>query len=322
MEFIKLPNEEIERLALEENFDLIGFAKVEELKEEYERYIAWLERGYAAEMKYMEKNLDLRKNLSLLLENCKSIITFGANYFKSRIKYSNDENYGKVSRYAVGIDYHLILWNKCKKICKKIKSKYPAFEYKYYVDTGPILEKVWGQKSGIGWIGKNTLLINPKLGSWFFIAIILTNAEFDYSTPMADRCGRCSRCVDACPTQALTKDRYLDSNKCISYYTIEYKDKSFPENMNLNFQSWIFGCDICQEVCPFNLKFQRDGQMSDFFAENLNIQLDLNDIINDWNENFFKERFLKSSIKRSKLNGMKRNANYLIRQNKLLNKNE
>jgi epoxyqueuosine reductase len=322
MEFIKLPNEEIERLALEENFDLIGFAKVEELKEEYERYIAWLERGYAAEMKYMEKNLDLRKNLSLLLENCKSIITFGANYFNSRIKYSNDENYGKVSRYAVGIDYHLILWNKCKKICKKIKSKYPAFEYKYYVDTGPILEKVWGQKSGIGWIGKNTLLINPKLGSWFFIAIILTNAEFDYSTPMADRCGRCSRCVDACPTQALTKDRYLDSNKCISYYTIEYKDESFPENMNLNFQSWIFGCDICQEVCPFNLKFQRDGQMSDFFAENLNIQLDLNDIINDWNENFFKERFLKSPIKRSKLNGMKRNANYLIRQNKLLNKNE
>lgn len=311
---MKIPNEIIIELAKKENFDLVGFAKAEDLEAEYQRYLEWINKNYGAGMNYMKKNIELRKNPKLLFPECLSVITLGANYFNSNIAYPDNDNFGKISRYAIGIDYHYILWNKCEKLCSYIKSIYPDFSYKYYVDTGPIMEKVWGQKSGIGWIGKNTLLINPKIGSWFFIAIILTNAEFEYSTPMPDHCGTCKRCVEACPTGALSDNRYLNSNKCVSYYTIEYKESNFPDDLNLNFDNWLFGCDICQEVCPFNAKFQTNSTIKEFFNDNLRPAYNLIAILNEWDESYFSKTFSKTPLKRAKLKGIKRNANYLLKK--------
>ena len=293
-------------------FDLVGFAESKELDIEIERLSEWLDHGYQAGMTYMQRNLDKKKNVKKFLSTAKSVISLGINYY-SPDKYSEQDNRGKVSRYAWGKDYHLVIWEKLDKIIGELKHKEPSFEAASYVDTGPVMDKAWAVRSGIGWLGKHTNVINKKIGSWFFIANIITNWEFEYSNPIEDFCGSCTACIDACPTNAIIKEYVVDSNKCISYLTIENK-QNIPEEFKSQFENWVFGCDICQDVCPWNIKFSKFMPTKEFHPEKGNREFNLDDVLN-LTKTEFDKRFSVSPIKRAKLSGLKRNAEFLLSKN-------
>ncbi|MEO8399575.1 MAG: tRNA epoxyqueuosine(34) reductase QueG, partial [Ignavibacteriaceae bacterium] len=216
---------------------------------------------------------------------------------------------GKISRYAWGEDYHLVIWEKLNKLTKELQNIDPAFECKSYVDTGPVMDKAWAVQAGIGWLGKHTNVINREIGSWFFIANIITNFEFDYSLQIQDFCGSCTACLDACPTNAIVEEYVVDSNKCISYLTIENKN-DIADEFKDKFDNWVFGCDICQDVCPWNNKFSITTKTQKFFLKNDNKEIIIDEILKMTQEDFNK-RFKNSAIKRSKLNGLKRNAEFV-----------
>ncbi len=303
-----ITNEIVIQKAKEIGFDLVGFAKADELKEEIDKLETWLSNGFQAGMSYMERNVEKRKNVKNILPNSKSVISLGLNYYTKKI-FSNKNNLGKVSRYAWGVDYHLIIWEKLSLLEKELKEIDPLFESMSYVDTGPVMDKSWAVKAGLGWLGKHTNVINKNYGSWIFLSTILTNYEFKYSTQIIDHCGTCTACIDACPTDAIVQDYIVDANKCISYLTIENKNE-IPAEFKNKFENWIFGCDICQDVCPWNSKFSTVTQIEDFFPSTGNGQLNLDEIIN-MNEEEFKIRFERSPIKRTKLSGLKRNAKFI-----------
>ncbi len=289
-------------------FDIIGFSKYQVLKKEIQNLENWLSENYQAGMKYMEKNLEKRKDVSNILPNCKSVISLGINYFVNE-KFEKSKDSGKVSRYAWGKDYHLIIWQKLDGLIEFGKNENSSFKAKSYVDTGPVMDKIWAEKSGIGWQGKHSNIINKEIGSWFFISTILTNFDFEeYDTQQNDFCGTCTACIDACPTDAIIQDKVVDSNKCISYLTIENKNE-IPEEFIGKFNDWIFGCDICQDVCPWNIKFA-DSTNSNDFLEIKNKMLSFNEIENMENSEF-RNRYGESPILRSKLKGLRRNAEFL-----------
>lgn len=310
---MKLTNDIIETLAKNSGFNLVGFAKVEILENEVNKLKYWLNLNLNSGMKYMEKNIDKRKNVKLILEEAKSIISLGLNYYTD-YEYSNDDKFGKVSRYAFGKDYHLIIWEKLEQLILQIKNIDSTFEGISYVDTGPVMDKVWAIRAGLGWMGKHTNVINREFGSWFFIANIITNYEFNYSQQIEDFCGSCTACIDACPTNAIVNEYVLDANKCISYLTIENKDDEIPDEFKNKFENWIFGCDICQDVCPWNNKFSQKTSVKEFLPRNA--ELNVNEILN-MNEEEFKIRFSDSPIKRAKLKGLKRNAKFISQNNSL-----
>ncbi len=295
--------------AKELGFDLIGFAKYEILDKEVADLKTWLENKYNAGMSYMERNIDKRKNVRNILENTTSIISLGMNYYVNET-YEEESDLGKVSRYAWGRDYHYTIWEKLDELEKYLK-KIPGTEVKTYVDTGPVMDKTWAIKAGLGWQGKHSNVISKKIGSWFFIATVLTNLEFEnYDKPITDFCGSCTACIDACPTNAIVEDYVVDANKCISYLTIENKNEISNEFIG-KFDNWIFGCDICQDVCPWNKKFSKQTTILDF----LNIEnktLKLSEVIKMENREF-KTRFKESPILRTKLKGLKRNAEFLLK---------
>ncbi len=295
--------------AKELGFDLIGFAKYETLDKEVADLKTWLENKYNAGMSYMERNIDKRKNVRNILENTTSIISLGMNYYVNET-YEEESDLGKVSRYAWGRDYHYTIWEKLDELEKYLK-KIPGTEVKTYVDTGPVMDKTWAIKAGLGWQGKHSNVISKKIGSWFFIATVLTNLEFEnYDKPITDFCGSCTACIDACPTNAIVEDYVVDANKCISYLTIENKNEISNEFIG-KFDNWIFGCDICQDVCPWNKKFSKQTTILDF----LNIEnktLKLSEVIKMENREF-KTRFKESPILRTKLKGLKRNAEFLLK---------
>ena len=293
-------------------FDLVGFAESKELDIEIERLSEWLDHGYQAGMTYMQRNLDKKKDVKKFLSTAKSVISLGINYY-SPDKYSEQDNRGKVSRYAWGKDYHLVIWEKLDKIIGELKHKEPSFEAASYVDTGPVMDKAWAVRSGIGWLGKHTNVINKKIGSWFFIANIITNWEFEYSNPIENFCGSCTACIDACPTNAIIKEYVVDSNKCISYLTIENK-QNIPEEFKSQFENWVFGCDICQDVCPWNIKFSKFMATKEFHPQKGNRELNMDDVLN-LTKTEFDKRFSVSPIKRAKLSGLKRNAEFLLSKN-------
>lgn len=305
---MSLNNEYISNLVSSYGFDLVGFAEANELETEAQRLTDWLDKGYQAGMTYMKRNLDKRKDVKKILSTAKSILSLGMNYYSPN-EYSEQNNRGKVSRYAWGKDYHLVIWGKLDKIISELKDKEPKFEAASYVDTGPVMDKAWAVRGGLGWQGKHTNVINKKIGSWFFIANIITNWEFEYSNPIEDFCGSCTACVDACPTDAIVKEYVVDSNKCISYLTIENK-QNIPEEFNSHVENWIFGCDICQDVCPWNLKFSQVASIKEFHSEKGNKELDLNEVLN-LTKTEFDKKFAVSPIKRTKLSGLKRNAEFL-----------
>lgn len=311
---MKITNEKIESLAKNLGFDLIGFAKAEILENEVNKLKDWLNLNLNSGMKYMEKNIEKRKDVKFILENAKSIISLGMNYY-TNYNYSNEDKFGKVSRYAFGKDYHLVIWEKLDKLIEQIKNIDSSFEGISYVDTGPVMDKVWAVRAGIGWMGKHTNVINRDYGSWFFIANIITNYEFNYSQQIEDYCGSCTACIDACPTNAIVNEYVLDANKCISYLTIENKEEKISDEFKGKFDNWVFGCDICQDVCPWNNKFSQTTLLEDFLPKNA--ELNINEILN-MNDEEFKIRFSDSPIKRAKLKGLKRNAKFISQKHSLM----
>lgn len=303
----KLTNQIVIGKAKQLGFDLVGFAKADLLEDETEKLQKWIDKGYHASMNYMEKNLHKRKNVKEILPSAKSIISLTVNYFTDE-HHSNDKDKGKVSRYAWGKDYHLIIWQKLDQLETILKEIEPELEILSYVDTGPVMDKAWAVRAGIGWMGKHTNVINPDYGSWFFIATLITNYEFDYSKMIVDHCGTCTACIDACPTKAIVQEYVVDSNKCISFQTIENKEE-IPVELKGKFDNWIFGCDICQDVCPWNHKFSQQSWIKEFHPLNKELT---NDEVLKLDDQTFKERFAESPIKRTKLKGLKRNAKFLF----------
>ena len=305
---MKLTNEIVTEKAKSLGFDLVGFAKAEILEEETKYLKKWLASGYQSGMAYMERNIEKRKNISNILPDAKSVISLATNYYTDE-NYSNDEDSGKVSRYAWGKDYHLIIWEKLEELETELKKTDSNFECKSYVDTGPVMDKVWANRAGLGWLAKNTNIINKDFGSWIFLSTLITNYEFEYNEPIEDMCGTCTACIDACPTKAIIEPYVVDSNKCISYLTIENKE-DIPEKFNDKFDNWLFGCDVCQDVCPWNIKFSQVTFEKSFYPVKGNKEIKLEKILK-MEQNEFKNRFESSPIKRAKLKGLKRNSLHL-----------
>ncbi len=304
-----LDNMVVVKTANDLGFELVGFSPAIELTDETLKLQKWLDSGYQAGMKYMERNTERRKNVKEILSTAKSVISLGLNYYTSE-EYSGEKSKGKVSRYAWGKDYHLIIWKKLDELIKLLKKINPSFEAISYVDTGPLMDKAWAVNSGLGWFGKHSNVINRNYGSWFFIANIICNTEFNYSNIEVDHCGSCTACIDECPTSAIVSDYVVDANKCISYLTIENKG-DIPEKFQDKFDNWIFGCDICQDVCPWNNKFSKITSVSEFNNVG-NKELFLEEI-NNMSGVEFKQRFKDSPILRAKLKGLLRNANFVLK---------
>lgn len=303
----KLTNEIVISKAKSLGFDLVGFAQAVQLTDEIEKLNLWLDNKFQAGMSYMERNIHKRKNPKEILPDAKSIISLALIY-NTPFYHSNDKDFGKISRYAWGKDYHLIIWEKLDQLENELKAIDSNFNSISYVDTGPVMDKVWAVKAGLGWMGKHTNIINREIGSWFFIANIICNYEFEYSEQIPDFCGECTACIDACPTDAIVQPYVVDSNKCISYQTIENKNE-IAEELKGKFENWLFGCDICQEVCPWNKKFSITTSLKDFYPRNK--ELTYSEIM-QMDEETFKEKFSDSPIKRTKLSGLKRNAKFLF----------
>ena len=307
---MKLTNELVIQKAKAIGFDLVGFAKTEELQVEVEKLEQWLKNCYHAGMEYMERYGEKRKDLSKILSSAKSVIFLAVNYYANE-HHSRKESNGKISRYAWGKDYHLIIWAMLDELEEVIKDCEPNFESISYVDTGPVMDKAWAAKAGIGWMGKHSNIINREFGSWIFIANIITSSVFDYTEQIPDFCGSCTACIDACPTDAINSDYVVDSNKCISYLTIENKG-GIPEELLGKFDGWLFGCDICQDVCPWNKKFSNSTRNIDFLHPKIK-EMNLEEVLK-MDEAEFAERFKLSPVKRTKLKGLKRNAEFLLKK--------
>ena len=298
-EFIKLKSKEL-------GFMSCGISKSGFLSNEADRFESWLKNNYHGKMSYMERNFDKRLDTTKLVENSKSVISLTYNYYPKKVLKS-DSTF-KISKYAYGKDYHVVLKKKLKQLLNIMKDKFGSFEGRVFVDSAPILERAWAKKSGLGWIGKNTNLINKQSGSFFFLAEIIVDLELNYDNTITDHCGSCTACIDACPTNAIYEPYKLDASRCISYYTIELKE-SFSSNLSSDFKDWIFGCDICQDVCPWN-RFSKanDEVLFETIPEISNFNKA------DWidlTEKTFKKVFQESPIKRSKFKGLKRNINYV-----------
>ncbi len=282
-----------------------GISKAEFLEEEAPRLENWLQKNHHGQMSYMENHFDKRLNPKLLVEDSKSVISLLLNYFPSEKQ--NESSY-KISKYAYGNDYHFVIKEKLKELLYFIQNEIGAVSGRAFVDSAPVLDKAWAAKSGLGWIGKNSNLITQKVGSFYFIAELIIDLDLEYDTSTTDHCGTCTACIDSCPTQAIVAPYVVDGSKCISYYTIELKD-NLPQEMKGKFEDWIFGCDVCQDVCPWN-RFSKPHSEPLF---NPNSEL-LSYTKKDWEEiteDTFKQVFKNSAIKRTKFEGFKRNISFL-----------
>ncbi len=305
---MNISKELFEHIAFKKGFTLVGFTVAELLHKEIAAYKEWINSGLGAGMEYLNRNIDKRENINLVYPEARSIVSLGMNYFVPGVhKESNSE--GKISRYAWGKDYHLVIWEKLRELIAELKEIDSAFDGISYIDTGPVMDKAWAVRSGLGWMGKHTNVINPKTGSWFFIATLITNCEFEQSPVVVDHCGSCTACLDACPTDAFISPYVIDAGKCISYHTIENKN-NIPETLKGKFSGWIFGCDICQDVCPWNIKFSTETAEREFSPVDEMISLPLDEIEVMTNESF-NQIFKNSAVKRTKLKGLQRNAKFL-----------
>jgi epoxyqueuosine reductase len=296
----------IKQKAKELGFDYCGIAKAEFLEDEAPKLETWLKNNMHGQMDYMQNHFDMRLNPNLLVENAKSVISLSYNYYTN--KKQTDLQAPQISKYAFGEDYHLVLRDKLTELYIYIQEQIGEVNGRTFVDSAPILERAWAKRSGLGWIGKNTNLINQKSGSFYFLCEAILDVELDYDSPVTDHCGTCRACIDACPTKAIVEPYKVDGSKCISYYTIELKE-SIPIEMKGKFKNWAFGCDICQDVCPWN-KFSKKHQEERFEPSAQFLSMEKDDWV-DLNENIFKELFKKSAIKRAKYNGLIRNIVFL-----------
>ena len=288
-------------------FDYCGITKAVKLDADARRLESWLNKGFNGTMQYMENHFELRVDPSKLVPGAKSVITLLLNYFPSE---QQNTKVPKISKYAYGQDYHEVIRSKLKFLLQNIKENIGEVNGRGFVDSAPVLERTWAQQSGLGWIGKNGNLINKQSGSFFFIATLIIDLELDYDDPFAkDYCGTCTKCIDECPTEAILPDKVIDGSKCISYFTIELKDALIPETMKGKFDNWMFGCDVCQDVCPWN-RFSKPTNEINFTP----VPEILNFTSNDWEElteESFKIIFKDSSLKRTKFAGIKRNLKFI-----------
>jgi epoxyqueuosine reductase len=293
--------------AIRLGFSFIGFAKAEQMDEEARRLENWLNAGYHGEMGYMANHFDKRIDPRKLVDGAKTVITLLHNYYPEKTQ--SDPDAPKIARYAYGQDYHFVLKDKLKILIGFIQTQIGEVNGRAFTDSAPILERDWARRSGTGWVGKNTLLIHPKQGSYFFLAELILDLELVYDAPMKDYCGRCRRCIDACPTEAISENGYfMDGSKCISYLTIELRDK-IPDFFKDKMENWMFGCDICQEVCPWNRFAKKQAEPA--FEPHPDL-LELKKA--DWEEitqEVFNVLFKKSAVKRTKFAGLKRNIDFL-----------
>ena len=282
-----------------------GISKADFLETEAPRLESWLKKEMHGEMSYMENHFDKRLDPRLLVDGAKSVVSLLLNYYPSEIQ---DSNTYKISKYAYGQDYHFVIKDKLKDLLKFIQTEIGEVNGRVFVDSAPVLDKAWAAKSGLGWIGKNSNLITKQVGSFYFIAELIIDLELEYDSPTTDHCGSCTACIDACPTQAIIQPYVVDGSKCISYFTIELKDQ-IPQEMKGKFDDWMFGCDVCQDVCPWN-RFSKSHKEPLF---NPNPEL-LRYSKKDWQEiteEVFKKVFKNSAVKRTKLEGLKRNIEFL-----------
>jgi len=297
----------IKQLALEFGFNFCGIAQATKLDDDARRLEFWLSKGMHGNMHYMERYFDLRIDPRQLVPGAKSVITLLLNYFPTE---KQDAGTPKISKYAYGKDYHEVIREKLNKLIESIKINVGEIHGRGFVDSAPVLERTWAQRSGLGWVGKNGNLINKQTGSFFFIATLITDLDLVPDEPFAkDYCGSCTRCIDACPTDAILPGKIVDGSKCISYFTIELKDMLIPAEMKGKFENWAFGCDICQDVCPWN-RFSKPTNEIEFTP----LPGILNISTKEWEamtEEKFKSIFMHSALNRSKLKGIQRNLKFL-----------
>ena len=294
----------IKSKAFELGFSSVGVARAESLEAEGVRLQQWLSRGYHGTMEWMQKNVEKRFDPHQILPNAHSVISLALNYY-TPAEHSENPETGKISRYAWGDDYHVVMTSRIQQLVDCIKSERPDVNARFYVDTGPVLDKAWAVRAGVGWLGKHTNVITKECGSWVFLGEIILDLDLEYDEPIADFCGTCTACIEACPTDAIVEPYILDSTKCISYLTIEHKGP-IPDNLKPGLNSWVYGCDICQDVCPWN-RFQQPTNEGAFFPRSENVEPLLDDLAGISAEEFAR-RFKKSPIKRTKREGIVRNA--------------
>ncbi len=283
-----------------------GVSKAGFLEIEAPRLENWLNQDMHGEMGYMENHFDKRLDPTLLVEGSKSVISLLLNYYP--FEKQNDKTAPKLSKYAYGTDYHFVIKDKLKALLHFIQDEIGEVHGRAFVDSAPVLDKAWAAKSGLGWIGKHSNLLTQQVGSFYFIAELIIDLELDYDTPVTDHCGTCTACIDACPTQAIVEPYKVDGSKCISYFTIELKEQ-IPSSVKGQFDDWMFGCDVCQDVCPWN-KFSKPHSEPLFnpHPELLSMtKQDWEDITQDT----FSKVFQKSAVKRTKFSGLTRNINFL-----------
>ena len=292
-------------------FQNCGISRAEFLEEDAQPFETWLNNNYHGEMSYMENYFDKRLDPRLLVEGSKSVISLSYNYFPEENLFGIDQL--KISKYAYGQDYHETIKEILKEMVAELQDEIGDFECRIFTDSAPILERSWARKSGIGWVGKNANLITKQAGSFYFLAEIICDLELQEDNETTDHCGSCRKCIDACPTNAIVSDKIIDGSKCISYATIELKNE-IPESFKGNMEDWMFGCDICQDVCPWN-RFSKPHQQEKFKPNNLLKNLRKS----DWQElsqELFSELFRKSPVKRTKFAGLKRNIEFLTKSDR------
>lgn len=296
----------IKEEALRHGFDSCGISKAEFLEEEAPRLESWLKNGFQGQMSYMENHFDKRLDPTLLVPGAKSVISLTYNYFPEDIQ--RPDSY-KISKYAYGEDYHRVVKDKLRNLVLSMQEKIGSFHSRVFTDSAPVMERSWGQRSGLGWIGKHSLLISKSKGSYFFLAEIITDLELIEDQAFStDHCGTCTRCLDACPTEAIVPDKTVDASKCISYFTIELKNE-IPTEFKDKFDDWMFGCDICLDVCPWN-RFSKPHK-EERFKPSPEI---LNYSKAQWKEvteEVFNGIFENSPVKRTRFSGLKRNLDFL-----------
>ncbi|PHK16485.1 epoxyqueuosine reductase [Nostoc linckia z16] len=282
-----------------------GISKAGFLEEEAPRLERWLTENRHGQMQYMENHFDKRLNPTLLVEGAKSVISLLLNYFPSQTQVDNTY---KISKYAYGQDYHFVIKEKLRELLHSINENIGEVGGRAFVDSAPVLDKAWAARSGLGWIGKNSNLLSKQVGSFFFIAELIVDIELDYDTPVTDHCGTCTACIDACPTQAIIAPYVVDGSKCISYFTIELKE-NLPADMKGRFDGWAFGCDTCQDVCPWN-RFSKTHREPLFEPHPELLSLSGQDW-EELTEDTFRKVFKNSAVKRTKFEGLRRNINFL-----------
>jgi epoxyqueuosine reductase len=296
--------------AFELGFHKAAIVAARELNEEGKRLKEWLACGYHGEMKWMERDVHKRLDPSQLLANARSIVVVALNYYTPH-KHKDQSTTGKVSRYAWGDDYHDVVGQKLHSLLGWLREQRAEINGKVCVDIQPIMDKAWAVRAGLGWIGKHSNLITPDYGSWVFIGELILDTELEYDVSrIEDHCGTCTMCLDACPTQAIVAPYVVDSNKCISHATIELRDNELPEPVDSQLSGWFYGCDICQDVCPWN-RFEQVTDEERFQPREGNVNIQLRDVLELTQESYV-TRFRGSAMKRAKLSGLQRNARALL----------